>query len=472
MLDPAYAPLLLPQVTHVRSVMPIHDGRTVIVEHWPGGPGQAQFYNELACLHTNGSRDAGYAQLNGVIDLVPWNDGAYYMWRAIYPNYVLRRHVSNGAGDPNFQIATNAWPGRYLIDNLQMIKADDQGRIYLVGNIDLLNDDQEVTSVCQVVRLDLHGDLDTTFTPGHAPYLNAAFPMPDGRVLLSGGQTTYNGVPVPRMFMVHGDGSLDMSFTTGFIRANTQCMLPLADGGLIATGSFINFISLIELDTTHVVKLLPDGSQDPDFDHDLRPVEDLYSGYYTRVYSIVDWGPDRYLISGNFDRVNGVLRRGMAMIDGNGALVMDECDWPGPGQVNDRVFLRLVKDGDGAVFAHGTFNGFDDGVTSRSTQGLARFVRGTVGLQESAPTQLHELRLYPVPARDRLTIQYHGLWGEAMRSIALFDASGRLVDVWNPSGGGASSEQVDLQGLSPGTYHLRVVLAGGTVLNRKFLLVP
>jgi hypothetical protein len=469
-LDPGYTPQLRPQVTHVREVMPIHDGRTVIVEHWPGGPGESQFYNELACLHADGSRDEGYAQLSNVLELLPWNDGAYYLWRANYPNYVLRRHVANGAGDPDFQIATEAWPGRFLIDHLRQVKVDDQGRIYLVGEIDLLNEEQEVIAVRQLIRLTVQGDLDTTFTPGLAPSLSAAFPLPDGRVLLSGTQTSYNGVPVPRMFMVHADGSIDTDFSTGFLKAITACVLPLPDGGLIATGSFINYISLIELDTSYVVKLLPDGSQDADFDHDLRPFQEYNTGSYTQVYSIVEWGQDHYLISGNFDEVNGLPRRGMAMIDRAGALVLDQCDWPGPGPVDGRVFLKLVKDVDGAVFAHGTFSGFDDGETSRSTMGLARFTQGSVGMQERA-VEAQDLRLFPVPARDVLTVQYQGRAGGAFRSVAVIDASGRVVKVLAASGA-TVQYQIELQGLSPGTYHVRAVMEGGTVLHRSFLLVP
>jgi hypothetical protein len=471
-IDPAYAPQLQQQVTHVREVMPIHDGRTVIVEHWPGGPGEAQFYNELACLQSSGERDFGYAALSNVITLVPWNDGAFYLWQLNYPNYILRRHVASGANDPGYQISTTAWPGDYRIDDLQQVNADAQGRVYLVGSIKLLNSDGEVVSIRQVVRLDLNGALDPTFTPGLAPYLNAAFPLPDGRVLLSGSQSSYNGVPVPRVFVVHADGSLDTSFSTGFWTAHTTSVLPMPDGGLIATGRFINFISLVELDTSFVVKLLPNGSQDPEFDHDLRLFETWNSGAYTRAYSIVEWGDDHYLISGDFDEVNGYPRRGMAMIDRHGALVLDQCDWPGPGTVEGRVFLRLVKDGDDAVFAYGTFNGFNDGVTVRNTKGLVRFVRGTVDVSERTSLRAPDIALYPVPAKDRVFIHYLG-WVEGDRAdVTLLDAAGRVLRQWRPRITADLREQIDLRSLSPGTYQVRVVMGSGVAVNRKFLLVP
>jgi hypothetical protein len=470
-LDPSYQPQLLPQVTHIRDVMPIQDGRAVVVEHWEGGENGGLFYNELACLNADGSRVYNYALIGGVYDILTWNDAAFYLWRGNYPNYVQRFHVANGALDPSFQIATYAWPGRYRIDHLDQVSVDQHGRVYLVGDIDMLNSDQEVVSTRNLVRLDLYGELDTTFTPASAAYLSAAFPMPDGRVLLSGGQVAYNGLPVPRVFMVHDDGSIDPDFSTGFIKANTTCVLPLPDGGLLATGRFINFISLIELDTSHVVKLLPDGSQDPDFDHGLDVYEQAYSGHYTMVYSIVEWDEDRYLISGNFDEVDGHPKRGVAMIDGSGALVTDQCDWPGPGQVDGRVFMMLVKDADGGVFAHGTFDGFDDGVTSQTTQGLVRFEHGQVSTRDVIDDDDELLLLFPVPTNDGVIVRYPGSGGEFIRALALVDAAGRSVREWTAPVRG-HEHHLDLQGIVPGTYQMRVMLAGGRVLTRHLIKTP
>ncbi|MBL0127684.1 MAG: hypothetical protein IPP83_09530 [Flavobacteriales bacterium] len=471
MLDPSFSPQLLQQVTHVRDVMPIPDGRTVIVEFWEGGLGEAQFYNELACLHGDGSRDTGYAQLGGVYALLPWNEGAFYMWRGYYPNYVQRYHVANGMVDPAFQVATNAWPGRYRIDDLQNVSVDGEGRIYLVGWIRLLNEAQEVIATRDLVRLDVHGDLDTTFTPASSPYLSAVFPMPDGRVLLSGNQGSYNGIPVPRIFMVHDDGTIDTGFSTGFMRANTQCVLPLPDGSLIATGSFINFISLIELDTANVVRLLPSGAQDLAFASDLRAYQEWNSGYYTMVNSIVEWGQDRYLISGNFDLVNGLPKRGLAMLDANGVLIPEECDWPGPGAVDGQVWLNLVKDGEGAVFAHGTFDGFDDGTTIRATKGLARFINGPVGLPEGSAMDASGVRVFPVPAQEQVTIQGSGEWQRTIRRVDLLDASGRITRALVANGTEAAL-RVDLRGLAPGSYLVRIMIDEATVHYHKILVVP
>jgi hypothetical protein len=470
-LDPSFQPQLLPQVTHVRDVMPMPDGRTVVVEHWEGGLNGGLFYNELACLYAGGSRVYNYALLGGVYDILPWNEGAFYLWRGTYPNYVQRFHTANGALDPSFQIATNAWPGRYRVTYLEHVSVDLHGRVYLVGDIDLLNSDQEPVAFSNLVRLDLYGGLDTTFIPGTSAHLNAAFPMPDGRVLLSGDQVAYNGIPVPRVFMVEEDGSIAADFSTGFIKANTKCVLPLPDGGLMATGSFINFISLLELDTAHVVKLFPDGSQDPEFDGDLDIYEQAYSGFYTMVYSIVEWDEDRYLIAGNFDEVNGHPRRGVAMIDGAGALVIDQCDWPGPGQVDDRVFMMLVKDVDGGVFAHGTFDAFDDGVTSRTTQGLVRFVHGQVGTRDVMDDDAQLLRLFPVPTNDGLTVEYLGSDGGFIQALSLIDATGRSIREWSLLGG-VHQHHLDLHGIAPGTYHVRLRLAGGRVLGRELIKTP
>jgi hypothetical protein len=91
-------------------------------------------------------------------------------------------------------------------------------------------------------------------------------------------------------------------------------------------------------------------------------------------------------------------------------------------------------------------------------------------MQERA-VEAQDLRLFPVPARDVLTVQYQGRAGGAFRSVAVIDASGRVVKVLAASGA-TVQYQIELQGLSPGTYHVRAVMEGGTVLHRSFLLVP
>lgn len=461
-LDPAYVPALLPQTTYVREVMPLPDGRAALVEFWEESN---LFYNQLGCLEETGERDASYDTLRGMLGLFPWNEGAFYSWRAYYQNHVQRHHVENGAIDEGFRIASTAWPGAYEINYVQDVSVDSEGRVYVVGWIDLVDTLNGLVGSRDIVRLDHTGALDLTFTPADSENTFKAFPLPDGRVLISGFQTMYNGVPVPRMFAILEDGSLDPSFSTGFIKALATSVLPLPDGGVIATGSFINFVSLIQLDTMNVVRLLPDGTQDPTFNHHLRPHQEYASGSYTSVESILSWGPDHYLISGNFDQVDGHPKRGIAMIDRDGTLMLDECEWSGPGPVEQRVAVQLVSDGADGAYAFGSFDGFDDGQASVESKGLVRLIGRPVGVPAQIDGPERAPRLFPMPAGDRVRVQLPDAMKGQGIGIKILDAAGLTV-LDRPTTRSNGELGLDLSSIASGSYILQIITDTGGIISQ------
>ncbi|MDX9751420.1 MAG: hypothetical protein RBT71_10105, partial [Flavobacteriales bacterium] len=113
------------------------------------------------------------------------------------------------------------------------------------------------------------GTLDLTRRPrwgNGAIYL--IVPQPDGKFLLSGAATSWEGVPKPNaLFRVHADGSLDTSFTAGISWGECQAITVLEDGRLLATGLFKT--EFTTPDTLHCVRMFADGSLDPTFNNDL-----------------------------------------------------------------------------------------------------------------------------------------------------------------------------------------------------------
>ena len=69
----------------------------------------------------------------------------------------------------------------------------------------------------KVARVNVDGTLDDTFTswPGASGTVNAIALQPDGKVLIGGIFTTYNGIPRTSIARLNADGSLDNTFEPG-----------------------------------------------------------------------------------------------------------------------------------------------------------------------------------------------------------------------------------------------------------------
>lgn len=78
-----------------------------------------------------------------------------------------------------------------------------------------------------------------------------------------------------------------------------------------------------------------------------------------------------------------------------------------------------------------------------------------------------EWTIYPNPVREDLTVRNGG--SQEIASIHVHNAVGRTVIADHPGRG--SLHQLNVQGLSNGLYHLRIILADGTVVRRKFEVI-
>ena len=465
-LDASFIPGLKPQTTSIRSVMPLYDGRVALIEFWQDA--NNYFQNELGCLQSNGERDQTYSSLSGALGLYPWNDESFFSWQNHFGTRINRHHTQNGEVDTNYHYAPTGQFELYDIHWIYDVIGDSQGRIYLAGDITLTDTSHGLIGHRDFIRLNQDGGLDSSFIPAISPELYRALPLPSGQVAIAGWQTAYNGTSVANFFIVNGDGSIDNDFQTNFLEAAPTSVLPTPDGGMIFTGRFIDFVSLVELDTMFVVKLFSDGSRDPSFNSDLRPYQQLYSGLYTKMNSIVPWGQSNYLISGNFDIVDGQPRRGIAMVDANGFLDPTACVWPGPGLTEDaRVYISLVADGNDGVFAYGNFIGFDDGNQTSTAKGLVHFVHGDVGIVENG-TSISWVHVYPTPASSFAWLEWDS--ADPVESALLCDGLGRAVRRI-PIAPMNNKTMIQLFGLPGGTYLIRATHRSGTVSSIQTIIM-
>ena len=122
-----------------------------------------------------------------------------------------------------------------------------------------------------LVRLNADGSLDTTFNAactsscGFVGVVSALAVQSNGKIIVGGGFTTYNGSAVNRIARLNTDGSLDTTFnaasTVGF-NSSVNAVALQADGKIIAGGGFTTYRNSA---ANYIVRLNADGSLDTTF---------------------------------------------------------------------------------------------------------------------------------------------------------------------------------------------------------------
>ena len=139
----------------------------------------------------------------------------------------------------------------------QLVKQPD-GKIIVGGFFTNYNG----TNVNNIVRLNIDGTIDNTFNIGTG--LNSSVSeiiiQPDGKILVGGSFTTYNSQTARRIVRLNSDGTIDNTFSTGTgSNGNIFGMALSPTGKIYLGGSFTSFNGLTSI---RIVKLNSDGSVD------------------------------------------------------------------------------------------------------------------------------------------------------------------------------------------------------------------
>lgn len=183
------------------------------------------------------------------------------------------------------------------------------------------------TTVKNVVRLHADGSLDTGFDPGSGPNgeVDAMALLSDGKVLIAGSFTQVSGTTTGRMARLHPDGPLDTGFNLGpTLSGDSPRIRALAlrpDGRILAGGGF----TLAGGTQFNIVQLLADGAVDASF----QAGSGAHMGYHNFVQTIRLAPDGKAYIVGDFTQYNGVFRSRMARIHADGSV---DTTWdPGAG---------------------------------------------------------------------------------------------------------------------------------------------
>ncbi len=199
-----------------------------------------------------------------------------------------------------------------------------------------------------LVRCLADGTVDPTFNPGGTgtdAIINALVRQPDGKILITGSFTSYNGTPVGRIARLHADGTLDTAFNAGGAGLDQPgAALALLPGGRIVVSGTFTAVNGVARNAP-VARLLPDGSVDATF------ATPAISGGAVETMLVQPDG--RILLGGAFTTVNGTGFGRLTRLLSDGALDATFGTSPAPGP-NGTVYALALEPA-GTILIGGTF---------------------------------------------------------------------------------------------------------------------
>ena len=401
--------------------------------------------NHVARLNADGSLDTSFkptldefytaytaiAQPDGKIII-----GGNHVVDGKYINAIFRLNT-DGSLDTNFNTGSG-------LDGIVLsISLQPDGKIIIGGDFRAYNG----TEINNIARLNADGSLDTNFNGGSGPNYSVWVTalQSNGKILIGGTFSSYNGVLRKSIARLNTDGTLDKSFNSD-IKNSVWTIAVQSNDKIIIGGNFIQNNTSVN----SIARLNADGSFDNSFNSG--------SGVDGYVHTVSLQMNGKIIIGGDFKSYNGVDRNEIACLNPDGSLDTDFMVNIGPGTGIKNIWCSVktsVIQSDGKIIIGGDFTSYDE-------VGKNRIVRlnGDNNLiidKENSP--LRKSILYPNPTKNFLQIlDSNELQGT---NYTIIDFSGKVV----MKGKFNEKATIDVSGLQKGFY----ILSDKATFSSKFI---
>ncbi len=134
--------------------------------------------------------------------------------------------------------------------------------------------------------------------------------QPDGKILIGGAFNFVNGNPLRNIARLNADGSIDSTFNIGSgFNGGVLDIVVQPDGKILVAGTFTSFNGKLR---NRIARLNADGSLDITFDPG--------SGADATVYKIALLPNGKIVLGGNFDNLNDTSRFRLGILNSNGTI--------------------------------------------------------------------------------------------------------------------------------------------------------
>ncbi len=283
--------------------------------------------------------------------------GGFTQFRGTNQHGLIRLKTS-GERDSTFDIGEgfDSW--------VQKIIIQPDGKILVFGNFTTY---KGLSTGGGLIRLLADGSRDGTFTlqafNTANPYLTDVYLQPDGKILLAGQFTTYNGVSSVGLVRLESTGAHDATFVigTGFNSATAtdypNAVVSDSNGRIYACGSFNTFKGVAG--RSSLLRLLSDGTYDATYSPN-----NLYRCRNHRNFILEPDG--KVIIGGTFTNgFGGSLKNQMVRLSSDGTL--DTTFDSGSGQRGLEGIYTITKLPDESYFVGGGFHTFQNYITGNAT---------------------------------------------------------------------------------------------------------
>jgi uncharacterized delta-60 repeat protein len=395
-------------------------------------------------LNADGTKDVSFTTgtiLNTfwVYSIVVQNDGkiivgGYFSdYNGITENNIIRLNA-DGTKDTSFTTGVGFNDYSYTI----ALQAD--GKILIGGAFTAYNGVTEN----RIIRLNADGTKDTSFVTGTGFNNNvkSIVVQTDGKILVGGYFTAYNGVTENRIIRLNADGTKDTSFTTGNgFSSSVDAMAMQTDGKILAGGDFNSYKGVSE---NKIIRLNIDGTKDTSFT--------TGDGFNSFVMSITVQNNGKIIITGAFNVYDVTPENRVVRLNSDGT--KDTSFTTGTG-FETAAYCSLSVQNDEKILIGGQFATYNGNSESAALIGL--YSEGILSTGEF--TNTNAFSLYPNPVKDILNIDL--LDNTSISSAKIFDLQGKLILE-------KASNDIDVSSLSAGLYLIKIATEKGE-FTKKFI---
>jgi uncharacterized delta-60 repeat protein len=330
--------------------------------------------------------------------------------------------LTMSVSDPSFDCySIGAWGG----DIPEQIAQQSDGKMIYVGYFT----SYAGVAANRIIRLNTDFSIDDTFVygTGFNGETNAVAIQPDGKILVGGGFTQYNGTARNRIVRLNTDGSLDTTFAIGTGFNNAIWSITIQPDGKILVGG--QFTSYSGDSRAGVIRLNSTGSIDTTFAN-ISPVNNI-------VYQVALQSDNKVVIGGIFSSVSGVTCGGIARLSSTG-IIDDTFQLSGFTTGSSQGVYGLSVDPSGKIICVGTFNTYSGAsvggdIARLNTDGTydSTFVVGS-GITGSGRFALD---VTPTNGKYLITGVFDNYNGSSVGSIMRLNSDGSLDTTFNTGTG-------------------------------------
>ncbi|TCN61193.1 T9SS C-terminal target domain-containing protein [Flavobacterium circumlabens] len=246
------------------------DGKILLGGEFTSYNGIAQKY--LVRLNPDGSKDSSFnigTGFNNIVTTIAVQadgkilvGGKFSEYQGIEGFWYLTRLNSDGSADSSFKLPPR-FGGASTYNTVNSIVVQPDGKIILGRSYG------DTDSNYYLMRLNTDGSYDKSFATNfrvdlYTVGIKSVVLQPDGKILAGGDFFAYNGIKNKYLIRLNSDGSVDNSFNigTGF-DAQILSLALQSDGKIIVGGEFTTYQGISQ---RNLVRLNNDGTRDNSFD--------------------------------------------------------------------------------------------------------------------------------------------------------------------------------------------------------------